>query len=53
MVFDNVSGPEGMANSLPSGNGHVLITSRAQDWAEIAVPVEVDALARAESVAIL
>lgn len=29
----------------------MLITSRAQDWAEVAVPVEVDVLARAESVA--
>ena len=31
----------------------MLITSRAQDWAEVAVPVEIDVLARAESVAIL
>jgi hypothetical protein len=38
---------------LPGGGGHVLITSRAQQWAEIAVPVEVVVLARDESVAIL
>ena len=31
----------------------MLITSRARAWAEIAAPVEVDVLARAESVAIL
>jgi len=53
VVFDNASGPEDVAGALPSGDGHVLITSRAQDWAEVAVPVEVDVLARAESVAIL
>ena len=42
-----------MAPWLPGGGGHVLITSREQGWAEIAAPVEVDVLARAESVAIL
>ncbi len=53
LVFDNATGPEDLLSALPSGDGHVLITSRAQDWAEVAVPVEVDVLARAESVAIL
>ena len=53
LVFDNASRPEDVADALPSGAGHVLITSRAQDWAEVAVPVEVDVLARAESAAIL
>ena len=53
LVFDNAAGPEEVADALPSGAGHVLITSRAQDWAEVAVPVEVDVLARAESVAIV
>src|SRR4029077_13655706 len=53
LVFDNATGPQEVASALPSGDGHVLITSRAQDWAEIAMPVEVDVLARAESVAIL
>jgi hypothetical protein len=53
LVFDNASGPEEMVDALPAGAGHVLITSRAPDWAEVAMPVEVDVLARAESVAIL
>jgi hypothetical protein len=38
---------------LPGGGGHVLITSRRRGWDEVAAPVEVDVLARAESVAIL
>ena len=39
---------------LPGGAGHVLITSRVRGWAEVAMPVEVDVLARrGESVAIL
>ena len=53
LVFDNAESPQDLAAWLPGGAGHVLITSRARGWAEIAVPVEVDVLARGESVAIL
>ena len=53
LVFDNATRPEDVAEVLPGGAGHVLITSRAQGWDEVAVPVEVDVLARAESVAML
>ena len=53
LVFDNAEGPAEVAPWLPGGIGHVLITSREQGWAELAVPVEVDVLARAESVALL
>ena len=53
LVFDNAESPAGIRPWLPGGGGHVLITSRERGWAEIAAPVEVDVLARAESVAIL
>jgi len=53
LVFDNAEDPADVRPWLPGGAGHVLITSREHRWAEIAVPVEVDVLARAESVAIL
>jgi hypothetical protein len=53
LVFDNAEAPADVAPWLPGGGGHVLITSREPGWAEIAAPVEVDVLARAESVAIL
>ena len=53
LVFDNAENPGDVSGWLPGGGGHVLITSREQGWAEIAVPVEIDVLARAESVAIL
>jgi len=53
LVFDNAERPADLAGWLPGGGGHVLITSRERGWAEIAAPVEVDVLARAESVAIL
>ena len=53
LVFDNAESPGDLAQWLPGGHGHVLITSRVRQWAEVAVPVEVDVLTRAESVAIL
>ena len=53
LVFDNAENPADIRPWLPGGAGHVLITSRERAWAEIAAPVEVDVLARAESVAIL
>jgi hypothetical protein len=53
LVFDNAETPAHITGWLPGGSGHVLITSRERTWTEIAAPVEVDVLARAESVAIL
>ena len=53
LVFDNAENPVGITGWLPGGSGHVLITSRERHWTEVAVPIEVDVLARAESVAIL
>ena len=44
LVFDNAENPADIAGWLPGGAGHVLITSRARAWAEVAVPVEVDVL---------
>jgi len=53
LVFDNAENPEDIADWLPGGAGHVLITSRSYGWEEIAVPVEIGMLARAESVTIV
>ena len=53
LVFDNAENPQDVAGWLPGRGGHVLITSRAPGWTEIATPVEVDVLARGESIAIL
>jgi hypothetical protein len=53
LVFDNAEHPEHVAGWLPGGNGHVLITSRAHGWDELAFPVEVDVMDRGESVALL
>ena len=53
LVFDNAEAPGDISRWLPGGSGHVLVTSREPGWTEIAVPVEIDVLARTESVAIL
>src|SRR5262249_12957427 len=53
LVFDNAENPADVTPWLPGRGGHVLITSRERGWAEVAAPVEVDVLARPESVAIL
>jgi len=52
LVFDNAENPADISGWLPGG-GHVLITSRQRGWADVATSVEVDVLARPESVAIL
>jgi tetratricopeptide (TPR) repeat protein len=53
LVFDNAQDPADIKTWLPGGGGHVLITSREHSWAQVAAPVDVDVLARPESVAIL
>jgi hypothetical protein len=52
LVFDNAQNRADITGWLPGGGGHVLITSRERHWTQLAVPVEVDVLARSESVAI-
>lgn len=50
LVFDNADDPESLIPHLPQGNGHVLITSHNPHWSHVAVPVEVEAFSREESV---
>jgi hypothetical protein len=53
LIFDNAENPDRIVKWLPSGGGHVLITSRSSVWNEIADRIEVDVLPRPESVALL
>ncbi|WP_461081900.1 FxSxx-COOH system tetratricopeptide repeat protein [Streptomyces deserti] len=53
IVFDNAEDPERLAEYLPSGTGHVLITSRNPRWHGVASPLDIDVLARRESVTLL
>jgi len=53
VIFDNAEDSGFLREWMPDGPGHVLITSRSPSWAELAVPVLVDVLPRAESVELL
>ncbi|GIF68268.1 ATP-binding protein [Asanoa ishikariensis] len=53
IVFDNAPGPAEVHEWLPQGPGHVLVTSRDQNWIGTARPLPVDVFARAESIALL
>jgi transcriptional regulator with XRE-family HTH domain len=50
LIFDNAEAPADVTPWLPGGGGHVLITSREHGWDEVATPIEVDVLPRAESI---
>jgi len=51
LIFDNAENPKELEPYLPTGSGHVLITSRNQAWTHFAEPLEVDVFSRGESVA--
>jgi transcriptional regulator with XRE-family HTH domain len=53
LIFDNAQAPADVAPWLPGGAGHALITSRQRGWDEVAAPIEVDVLTRAESIELL
>jgi tetratricopeptide (TPR) repeat protein len=54
LVYDNATSPVDLTRYLPpAGSGHVLITSRNPAWDEVATPVAVDVLSRAQAVAFL
>jgi hypothetical protein len=53
LIFDNAEDPRTFQQWLPSGPGHVLITSRNPNWGEIAEPVNVAEFAAEESVTLL
>ena len=51
LIFDNAEDPGDLAPFLPSGSGHILITSRNRAWTRYAEPVELDVFSRRESLA--
>ena len=54
LVFDNATEPGALDPYLPrGGGGHVLITSRWQEWEGAAAVLELDLLPEAEAVALL
>lgn len=53
LVFDNANRPEDLAPFLSNPGGHVLVTSRNDNWDGVAQPLEVDVFDRSESVELL
>jgi hypothetical protein len=53
LVFDNANHPQDIAGLRPDGAGHGLITSRFPGWGALGGRLEVDVLARAETIALL
>src|SRR4051794_6319738 len=53
LVFDNAERPADIADCLPGGAGHVLITSRCPGWGALGGRLEVDVLTRGETVELL
>jgi MinD-like ATPase involved in chromosome partitioning or flagellar assembly/tetratricopeptide (TPR) repeat protein len=51
IVFDNAERPERLHDFIPSGAGHVLITSRNQEWAQHSKALDVDVFRRRDSIA--
>lgn len=50
LVFDNADDPKQLEPYMPTGLGHVIITSRNQAWTHSAEPLEIDVFAPDESV---
>ncbi|MBE1486961.1 tetratricopeptide (TPR) repeat protein [Plantactinospora soyae] len=53
LVFDNAGDPEELADILPDGAAHVLVTSRALGWGSRGKLIEVGPFGRDESVELL
>lgn len=53
LIFDNADRPEDINQLIPRGPGHVLITSRNQEWRAVVETVHVDVFTQGESVQFL
>jgi hypothetical protein len=51
LIFDNAEDPSQLEPFLPTGSGHIMITSRNQAWTHHAEPVELDVFTKQEAVA--
>ncbi|HEY6797192.1 MAG TPA: FxSxx-COOH system tetratricopeptide repeat protein [Kineosporiaceae bacterium] len=53
LIFDNAQRPEDLIDYQPGGTGHVLVTSRYPGFGGLGGQLEVDVLARPQTVALL
>ncbi|BCY10095.1 FxSxx-COOH system tetratricopeptide repeat protein [Actinoplanes sp. L3-i22] len=50
LIFDNADRYADLQYFLPRGTGHVLLTTRNREWADVAEVLEVETFSRAESI---
>jgi tetratricopeptide (TPR) repeat protein len=53
LVYDNADDPSRLTPLLPSTGGHVIVTTRNEEWSTIGIAIEVDVFHRDESVQLL
>jgi DNA-binding SARP family transcriptional activator len=53
VILDNADQPDTIARYLPTGTGHALVTSRSPAWGALGGRIEVDVLARADTITLL
>jgi tetratricopeptide (TPR) repeat protein len=53
LVYDNADDPALLDQYVPSTGGHVILTTRNQEWATLGQPIEVDVFERHESIELL
>ncbi|WP_031480782.1 FxSxx-COOH system tetratricopeptide repeat protein [Streptomyces bicolor] len=50
LVFDNADEPQEVSRHFPGGSGHILVTSRNQNWRQYGEALEIDLFPREESI---
>lgn len=50
LIYDNANDPDDVVNLIPSGGGHIILTSRNQTWTDLWDPIKVSVFDRDESV---
>ncbi|MCU7724971.1 FxSxx-COOH system tetratricopeptide repeat protein [Actinoplanes sp. KI2] len=53
LVYDNADQPWNLTPLLPSTGGHVIVTTRNEEWERVGVTLEVDVFRREESIQLL
>jgi hypothetical protein len=53
LVFDNAGDPGDLSDLMPEGPGHVMVTTRTEDWAQDADVLEVRVFTREEGIRLL
>ncbi|WP_157437377.1 FxSxx-COOH system tetratricopeptide repeat protein [Actinoplanes subtropicus] len=53
LVYDNADDPSSLQQLVPSTGGHVIVTTRIQEWSKVGVAIEVDVFKREESIELL